>query len=111
MPHVSSLHRLAALALLIAVFVVIPVADAALCGTEVQDSSLSFSIETDRHDETSLPDILQDHCEQGHCHHPTAYVVPSIPEADLERCPVHRWPDYNAAVSFMPDRLKHPPRA
>src|SRR5690554_4693580 len=99
MYRVSYLHRLTALALLIAVFVVIPLADAALCGTEAQSSHLSLSVDEDRHDETSLPDFLQDHCEHGHCHHnTTAYVATNIPGADLGWRQVHRWPDYDVAA-------------
>lgn len=112
MYRVSCLHRLTALALLIAVFVVIPVADAALCGEEVQSSHLSLSVDEDHNsDETSLPDFLQDHCEHGHCHHTTACVAISIAGADLRWRQAHIWPDYDAAVSFTPEGLKRPPKA
>lgn len=105
-------HRLATLALLFAVFVLTPIADMLLCATEVEASYLSLTVDEERTAaEHGLPDLLQEHCDHGHCHHGLAHISTDIPGADLSWRQVHRWSDYGAAVSFTPDELMRPPKA
>lgn len=106
----SFAHRLATLALLIAVFVVIPVADAALCALEGEATHLSLAVDEDGHEDDNLFDLSQGHCEHGHCHHTTSHVSTDILASGTWRH-AHHWPEYDTAVSYTPDGLKRPPKA
>lgn len=103
-------HRLAVMALLLATFVVIPIADAVLCASEGGDTySYVETHSDDSRDEGS--DFDHGACSHGHCHHTHAHVPPhsaahaaSLPLA-LQR------PDSDAIASHTPDGLRRPPKA
>jgi hypothetical protein len=101
----------ALLALLVAVFVLAPVVDAAACGSEIEPAHASSSI-----DQPSQPDDgpSGDHslCAHGHCHHGGA-VLPYPTEPDATRthfeAPTLK-PNKAPLASHSPSGLKRPPR-
>lgn len=111
MYRVSYLRKFTTLALLIAVFVIVPIADAVICGVEVESSRSLHSFDHSPSEQTNLPDFLQDHCEHGHCHHTPSNLSARIPEADHSRRQIPKWPEYRLATSFEPDELMRPPKA
>ena len=102
---------LAAMTMVIAVFVVIPATDAAACAPEI--SPLDYVLDQhsgDMHDgKGAEPGV----CAHGHCHHTTSerHAVPEFevmaPYAAAPRVIARD----DTTVSFAPDGLKRPPRA
>lgn len=103
-------HRLAVMALLLAAFVVIPMADAVLCASEGGDTySYVETHSGDSKDKDS--DFGHGACSHGHSHHtyahaspPSAVEVASLPLA-------HQRPDSDAIASHTPNGLRRPPKA
>lgn len=102
---------IAAVTLLIAAFLVAPVADAAICAPEtpaaqaIADHDLSPGHRSDGGAEHGA-------CSHGHCHHAQGERASG---ADLAIAPVHARarhdpPRDDAAASRAPDGLKRPPR-
>lgn len=98
------------LGLLIAVFGLIPVADAAFCALDDTASHLSSAIDADG--EEPRPDSGMDpgHCEHGHCHHGSLLLSLELQPARDSLHPVARTTGHQLFVSHLPDGLKRPPR-
>jgi len=108
--------------LLIAAFTITPIADAALCATDGQlsessvvgdgdSAELSVAVDEEGHDGSSPLDLLQDHCEHGHCHHAASHITADTPNTNLARRQGHEWTSYQGAASYTPDGLMRPPKA
>lgn len=103
------------MALLLATFVVVPIADAALCAFEAADTHAYHEID-DTHldgdtDDSQAQGSGYGHgpCSHGYCHHTS---LSPEPMTTASPCLVHHWPpDIDAISSHMPDGLKRPPRA
>jgi hypothetical protein len=102
----------ALIALLVAVFVLIPTVDAAACAVELEPSHIATSAVDDGGDLPSDPD---DHaiCSHGHCHHsgtampssPQSVTVTTAAASNLLR------PTDEPLASRAPSGLERPPRA
>lgn len=102
-------------ALLLATFVAIPVADMFLCASESVDAQIVMA---DSHDESvdsqsngSDSDSGHDACSHGHCHHIYAHIPPGTAPKTESLNSTHQWPASDALASRTPDRLMRPPKA
>lgn len=100
----------AAMTLVIAVFVVVPVADAAACVPEAPSSH-----QTVNHDPADGDHSGPEHgvCSHGHCHQ-TASERPSFSDFDgspMIARPRHDWPRDDFVGAFATDGPMRPPRA
>lgn len=99
--------------LLFAVFVVVPVAESALCGLDEEFAHASFVV-SDEHQNITQSDSVNSvdgHCEHGHCHHTVPHVTALMPFTTyLVNHQIHQESGYEAVVSHMPDGLKRPPK-
>lgn len=97
-------------ALLITVFLVLPVADAAACADEVAGAESVMLVHIDAHADEQY-DGAHGHCAQGHCHHAAhglPFALPTLAQ------PIGHAPRDDAqriAHSHRPDGLTRPPRA
>lgn len=106
------------MALLLATFVVIPVADLSLCATESADAHSVMAGSYDKNDKKeseqnngSSSDNGHDACSHGHCHHIFAHISPSAtPKVQFLNL-MHPWPASDALASRIPDGLMRPPKA
>lgn len=113
MPKIHFAHKLAMLMLLLVAFVVMPVADAAMCGTEEMAAHAS-DIAADNHaKDDSRDDQSSGHCIHGHCHHNTSSNIPADPIAATDSLwhSLKRASTYEAFASYTPDGLIRPPQA
>ncbi|RAJ98296.1 hypothetical protein B0I24_10547 [Aliidiomarina maris] len=98
------------MALLLATFVVIPMADAVLCASEGGDT---YSYVETHSDDSKDKDSDFGHgaCSHGHSHHTYDHVPPrsAVEVASLPLA--HQWPDSDAIASHTPDGLMRPPKA
>lgn len=103
-------HRLAVMALLLATFVVIPIADSFLCASEVGDA---YSYVETHSDDTRDNGSDSGHgaCSHGHCHHTHALPPPNSALKTTSLHSARHWPDSDAIASHTPDGLKRPPKA
>ena len=97
--------------LLMAAFVVVPVADALACSVEPHGSVAHLDIATDE----AAGDSDGKHtgaCAHNHCHHSTLSLPANTFAAFGVPLPA-RWTDTGdaAAYAVAPDELKRPPRA
>ncbi|MBB5746308.1 hypothetical protein [Brevundimonas variabilis] len=102
----------ALIALFIAVFVLIPTADAAACALEVQPAQAAASVADDGGD---VPSDVDDHaiCSHGHCHH-SGTAMPSQPQTvavTAAVAPSLLRPADEPLASRAPSGLERPPRA
>jgi hypothetical protein len=108
-------HRLAVMALLLATFVVIPMADAVLCASESVDTHSYVDLHDDdgdsRSNKGSGADYEHDACSHCHCHHTHAHVSPNFAPKTASLQLAHAWPDSDAIASHTPDGLRRPPKA
>ena len=96
------------MALLLATFVVIPMADAFLCASEGGDT-YSY-VETHSYDSKDK-DSDFGHGACSHCHHTYDHVPPRS-AAEAASLPLaHQRPDSDAIASHTPDGLMRPPKA
>jgi hypothetical protein len=103
-------HRLAVMALLLAVFVVIPMADAVLCASEGGDA-YSY-VETHADDgKAHGADAGHGGCSHGHFHHPYAPVPPHSAVEAIALAVTPQRPDSAVIASHTPEGLKRPPKA
>jgi hypothetical protein len=105
-------QRFAVIALLLAAFAVIPVADAFLCASEGGDTySHVESHSDDGSGSESAADSDHGACSHGHCHHAYAHVAShAAPETALPP-PLLQRPNSVTVASHTPDGLKRPPKA
>ncbi|AMN47043.1 hypothetical protein ACG33_08025 [Steroidobacter denitrificans] len=115
MVHFFLRHRLMVMALLLATFVAIPVADMFLCAFESIDAHYVMA---DSHDEggdsqNNGSDSDKDHdaCSHGHCHHIYAHAPPGTAPKTEPLNLTHQWPASTALASRTPDELMRPPKA
>lgn len=102
------------MALLLATFVVIPMADTFLCASEIVDAHSSAELLVDADDSGSKGSGSDnDHgaCSHGHCHHAQAHVSPNTAPAAVSLQLAHKWPANDAIASHTPDGLIRPPKA
>lgn len=103
---------IAAVTLLVAAFVVAPMADAATCAPEAPAAHLQADHDPSTGDHTGKG---ADHgvCAHGHCHHVTGEraSTPEIGLAGYEARTLHGRLRDDVAPSHAPDGLKRPPRA
>lgn len=100
------------LALLLATFVVIPIAEMTLCAFESADAhSYLGAGDTGSGDDSSGYDDGPETCSHGHCHHTHAYVPAGSTTPVTSAYLAHRWADHDAGASRAPDGLKRPPKA
>jgi hypothetical protein len=102
----------ALIALLVAVFVLIPTVDAAACAVELEPTHAAASVADDGGDLPSDPD---DHaiCSHGHCHH-SGTAMPASPQTDAMTtalAPSLLRPTDEPLASRAPSGLERPPRA
>ena len=103
-------HRLAVMALLLAAFVVIPMADAVLCASEGGDTySYVETHSGDSKDKDS--DFGHDACSHGHCHHTHAHVSTNSAPKTASLHMTHAWPESDALASHTPNGLRRPTKA
>ena len=97
-------------ALLLATFVAIPVADMFLCASESVDAHYVMA---DSHDESvdSQSNGSDSDSGHGHCHHIYAHIPPDTAPKTESLNSTHQWPASDALVSRTPDRLMRPPKA
>ena len=102
----------ALLALVVAVFVLIPTFDAAACAVELEPAHAAASVADDGGD---LPSDTDDHaiCSHGHCHH-SGTAMPSSPQSvavTAAVAPSLLRPTDEPLASRAPSSLERPPRA
>lgn len=102
----------ALLALVVAVFVLIPTFDAAACAVELEPAHAAASVADDGGD---LPSDSDDHaiCSHGHCHH-SGTAMPSSPQSvavTAAVAPSLLRPTDEPLASRAPSGLERPPRA
>ncbi len=112
MVHTFIRHRLMVVALLLATFVAMPVADMFLCASESVDAHYVMA---DSHDESvdsqsngSDSDSGHSH---GHCHHIYAHIPAGTAPKTESLNSTHQWPASDALASRTPDGLMRPPKA
>ena len=101
-------------ALFLATFIVIPMADAFLCASEGGDTHSYVQIHSDGDDSRgngSGSDYDPDACSHGHCHHTHAHVSPNSALKTTSLHLAHQRPDSDAIASHTPDGLRRPPKA
>ena len=101
------------MSLLIAIFIVMPVTDAAACGPELASAHQGLALETPDDHGDQAPQSGDLNCSHGHCHHQGAARPPV---ADLDRQPSmadarHARPADARLTPFAPHGLMRPPRA
>lgn len=103
---------MAAITLVIAVFVIVPVSDASTCAPEVASASHMFD-HASGDSSHSTPGVDHGICSHGHCHHSASErnaardLVLVAPHVDL----LHARPLDDTVASFIADGLKRPPRS
>jgi hypothetical protein len=98
-------------ALLVAMFALAPVVEAAECGVELPSAHQTVAGDVDGgQDEGRQP--MHGTCSHGHCHHSGSMVTPDLTmgteTADLRAD--HAFPLDDLRVSYAPDGLERPPR-
>lgn len=101
----------AAMSLLVAVFVIVPSADALSCTFELPISQQSLSVHLGEHDQTEQDNAAT--CAHGHCHHTSSERIYSQIEAENRvPSPLLRqfWLVNEYLESRAPDGLMRPPK-
>jgi len=105
-------HRLAMVMLLLAAFVVIPVADEVLCAFEDGDTYSYVETHSDDSRDSGFDfDFSHADCSHGHCHHTYGHVPPNSTASPASLSLAHQWPDNDAFASHTSDGLMRPPKA
>ena len=101
----------ALLALVVAVFVLVPAVDAAACAVEAQVSHTSTSI-SQPEEPTNAPSADHGLCAHGHCHHSgVALPQPAPLKFSMSHSATPTFKPINAPLtSHSPNGLKRPPR-
>ena len=103
---------LAALTLVVAAFVIAPIADAAACGPEplAAHQVIDHDPAAGDHDGSGGEPGL---CAHGHCHHTASARAEAGDDLPLQvySRPVHAFPISEVRASIAPDGLIRPPRA
>lgn len=97
-------------ALLLATFVAISVADMFLCASESVDAHYVMA---DSHDESvdSQSNGSDSDSGHGHCHHIYAHIPPGTAPKTESLNSTRQWPASDALASRTPDGLMRPPKA
>lgn len=98
-------------ALIVAMFALAPIVEAAECGIELPSAHQTLAGDVDGdHDQGRQP--MHGACSHGHCHHSGSVVTPDLTTAtkaaDLRAD--HAFPLDDLRVSYAPDGLERPPR-
>ena len=95
--------------LLVAAFVVAPVADAATCSPEPPAAHAAVDHDPAQGDHGGSKEL----CAHGHCHHTASARTDAANDLALElhARPVHTFPSTDSRASFAPEGLIRPPRA
>ncbi|MFN6981184.1 MAG: hypothetical protein ACK4NU_04590 [Brevundimonas sp.] len=98
-------------ALIVAMFALAPIVEAAECGVELPSAHQILAGDVDGdHDQGRQP--MHGACSHGHCHHSGSVVTPDLTSAtkaaDLRAD--HAFPLDDLRVSYAPDGLERPPR-
>lgn len=109
---------LALVAMLFAVFVIVPIADAATCGAELSVAAaehLGETFDIDSHDDAGgdhAPGPSHGPCAHGHCHHASTALAAQGDAQDslVRRGAVPAMPPEAQRASLTPDGLERPPR-
>ncbi|MFA7681030.1 MAG: hypothetical protein WCY07_12890 [Pigmentiphaga sp.] len=111
-------HKLMILALLLAVFMIVPLIESGLCAAEYQVSHASAlmedsagAVQDEGQDASQQLNGSNGHCEHGHCHHLSPPLTSVSPPLDLIGASAHRPAVPNALFSRIPDTLIRPPKA
>lgn len=105
------------MALLLAVFALVLVSDALLCSADDPMHAASgaasdaFAMSDADASGGVAPDLLQGHCEHGHCHHLVLHPGVDNQGVHLVRHRSHEWPSCDGMISYAPDGLMRPPKA
>ena len=107
----STRWMVALFALLVAMFALAPIVEAAECGVELPSAHQTLAGDVDGdHDQGQQP--MHGACAHGHCHHSGSIVTPDLTTAtktaDLRAD--HAFPLDDLRVSYAPDGLERPPR-
>lgn len=89
--------------LLLAVLVVLPAVDAAVCMVEIEAPQTHGAEDDYGAEEHAV-------CAHGHCHHSSFYAIPVLPHVPIVHAALVAGPDGTVPESFLPDGLKRPPR-
>ncbi|MCD9033702.1 hypothetical protein LDO32_18480 [Luteimonas sp. Y-2-2-4F] len=98
------------LAVLLAMLVVVPAVEAAVCLVE---DATAHAVDGGA---LPMPDddagaSHDDACAHGHCHHGASHAPPrAVLRAAVPQAAAPRWPDADRFASRTPDGLKRPPR-
>lgn len=98
-------------ALLVAMFALAPIVEAAECGVELPSAHQTLAGDVDGdHDQDQQP--MHGVCAHGHCHHSGSIVTPNLTmvakTADLRAD--HAFPLDDLRISHAPEGLERPPR-
>lgn len=105
-------HKLAMVMLLLAAFVVIPVADEVLCAFEGGDTYSYVETHSDDNRDNGFDfDFNHADCSHGHCHHTHAHIPPNYALKIISLHLAHQRPDNDAVASHTSDGLIRPPKA
>ena len=105
-------HKLAMVMLLLAAFVVIPVADKVLCAFEGEDTYSYVETQSDDSRDNGFDfNFSHSDCSHGHCHHTYAHVPPPSTASAAFLPLAHLRPDNDAVASHTSDGLIRPPKA
>lgn len=102
---------MALFALLVSMFALAPIVEAAECGIELPSAhqSLVGDVGGD-HDQGQQP--MHGACSHGHCHHSSSIVTPVLTTASgaADMRTDHAFPMDDLRVAHAPDGLERPPR-
>ena len=102
---------MALFALLVAMFALAPIAEAAECGVELPSAHQTLAADVDSdHDQGRQP--MHGSCSHDHCHHSGSIVTPGLTLAtrDANLRGDHAFPLDDLRASYAPDGLERPPR-
>lgn len=109
--HMTRTRWIVALfALLVTLFALAPIVEAAECGVELPSAHQTLAGEFDGDHDQGEP--LHGACSHGHCHHSGSLVTPDLTTAvqALDLRADHAFPLNDLRVSHAPEGLERPPR-
>lgn len=101
-------------ALLLATFIVVPMAGVFLCASESGDRHSYveiYSADDDSRDKSSGSDYSHGVCGSGHCHHVHDQVASTSASEVTSLHVAHQWPASDAITPHTPNGLIRPPKA
>lgn len=99
-------------ALLVAMFALAPIVEAAECGVEFPSAHQTLAGDVDGDHDEGGREPMHGACSHGHCHHSGSIVTPVLTTAHqaIDVRADHAFPLDDLRVFYAPDGLERPPR-